>query len=389
MLFQTVFVYSGLSFFMLLCTWHYRLTSEESVQLLDYRFAVYALLAFALVFGMRYGVGTDHLGYLRAYKLFGSELYDASSTEKGFVWLTRLMVRSGFHYSVYFSCIAFIQISLFFFAFRKHVALYPFLVFSIMLGCTWLSMMNGLRQQIAVSILVAALPFLNRKQWYVYALLILVATYFHRSAYILFLLLPLCLLQREIFSNRKLQFILLVFVLALSSNSAVQYVVNRWGYYAAFLDYDFYIDNFYEENILFNNNAGAIKGLGFYINLTIVIILVYLSSSVKSFFSKGSYNLLYDLFFLGILYNYAFFSSGILQRINYYFFGLDFIWIALTLMFLYKKREELHYRYWGGALLVLLILRFMAVMYKMFENTAAFVFFWQKEFYDIKTPMII
>ncbi|MCM1109001.1 MAG: EpsG family protein [Clostridium sp.] len=391
MLLQTIVVYTGLFLFMFLCTWHYRTYPLGTVlPIHGYRFVLYAVLLFSLIFGMRYGVGQDHLSYIRLTKLSSSELFDPENMEYGFAWLLGLFSRLNLHYTFFFGFVCLLQMFPLFLMFRRHVSVYPFLVFSIMIGGVWLTMMNGLRQQIAVSIMACAFLFLNKRQCWLYILLLLLASCFHRSAVVLFLLLPFIFIEREFFSHRKLQLVLMLLAGILSyGDFLVQYVISRWGQYAVFLNYDFYIDNFNKDTGLFSNNVGEKLGLGYFINLAITVALVYLSSQVKAWFNIRAYNRLYDIYFIGVLYRLLFFSSNLLQRINYYFFGIEFIWLALTLLFLYQKRDELEYKYWQVGLLSLVGLRFLAIIYRMSENTAEFIFFWQEDLYDLKPPVIM
>ena len=100
-----------------------------------FRFEVlFPLVLFAIVFGMRYDVGVDHLGYLYGYL----EKIDVGKGEPLFQFLSKTGWYLNLHYTVYFGIIAFIQVFFFFYAFKNERYLFPLLVFFC------LQIMNGL-----------------------------------------------------------------------------------------------------------------------------------------------------------------------------------------------------------------------------------------------------
>src|SRR5690606_7555628 len=65
-----------------------------------------ALIFYSIIFGVRYGVGTDYFAYLEAYQhatIYG-ELTD--NNEFLFDFLTLILAKNGFHFSIYFGIIA-------------------------------------------------------------------------------------------------------------------------------------------------------------------------------------------------------------------------------------------------------------------------------------------
>ena len=75
---------------------------------------IFPLLIFAVVFGMRYDVGVDHLGYLHGYL----DKIHVGKNEPLFFLLSELGWRLNWHYVIYFSIVAFIQVFFFFYAFK-------------------------------------------------------------------------------------------------------------------------------------------------------------------------------------------------------------------------------------------------------------------------------
>src|SRR5690554_4002067 len=150
---QSIIVYSLLMFTMILFAVYaarrngYISTSGLVVKRSFWRFEIiFPLILFAIIFGMRYDVGVDHLSYLEKYL----ERFHAGKNDLLFNLLSELGWRLNLHYVVYFSIIAFIQVFFFFYAFKNERYLYPFLVFFLFTNGEWLNWMNVIRQALAM-----------------------------------------------------------------------------------------------------------------------------------------------------------------------------------------------------------------------------------------------
>jgi hypothetical protein len=125
---------------------------------------VLGILIYSIVFGMRYGVGVDHISYMTEYQRVSSTsivLYD--DTESGFRFIRDTLAQGGAHVAIYFGLIAFLQLWLVFKAVKSDRVIYPYLVISFFLGCIWLTYANGLRQQLAFCIFAYSLLFVKQR----------------------------------------------------------------------------------------------------------------------------------------------------------------------------------------------------------------------------------
>ena len=155
---QTYFIYLLLFVVMLFLA---KRASERN----EWFWMILAILLYAIVFGLRYGVGVDHLAYLADYMRYGlaaSGQYD--DTEIGFKFFRDTLAQNDIHFSVYFVIIAFVQLWLVFKAVQKDKFIYPYLVVAFFLGCIWLSYSNGLRQQLAFCFFAYSLLFIENKK---------------------------------------------------------------------------------------------------------------------------------------------------------------------------------------------------------------------------------
>ncbi len=344
---------------------------------------VLAILIYSIIFGMRYGVGVDHLSYLADYQRVSFALdsqYD--DTEVGFRFIRDTFAKGGFHFAIYFGLIAFLQLWLVFKAVKKDKFIYPYLIIAFFLGCVWLSYSNGLRQQLAFAIFAYSLLFVeNKKQLPIHWLLLLLATTMHDSAWLLFAIAPLLYIRTDWFTNIKIQYILLAVAIIVGKLPQIEAWLMSWEGNYGFLDeymketgYENYFEYGDNENIFQNKETG---GVGYYVNMVRNIVIILFSANTKQYNSKDRIvTYMYNLTFIGILMHYLFITSQLMARVNYYFYGFAYIFGAYTLHYLYNKNKKM---FW--VLLGLYLLTVVGTMYRMYDNTSAFYFFWQSGLY--------
>lgn len=343
---------------------------------------ILALLLFALIMGMRYGVGVDHLKYLEGYVQYQEEgiAQMFSQLEPGFGLISKLFASLGIHFWIYFTFWAFLQVFFLSYALKRNQeSVLPFLMFTFILGGTSLSFMNGIRQQLAFCIFVFSIEFIQNHKPIKYYILIFLASLFHFSALILLPIYPLLKYKkRPYFNSIGIQFILLSIALFLLYQNYIEYIFYSMTNLIEFFGYGVYLDMLKEgkESLLFSLTRS--RGIGFYLIVLLNIILIASSNQLKKYFSNGYFAKIYDLYFFGVIYGYITNGSVLLSRLNYYFGGFTFIVAAYTLLYFYRNLKESR----NNILLFLVLfgiylLIFIALIYRMDENTFRFVFFWQ------------
>lgn len=373
---QSLFVYPLLIIIMLYFSYVGR--AKES-----WKYMVYGFVAYAVLFGMRFGVGVDYLSYKEVYETLGSHFGPVESVEKmewGFRLFSQAMALCGVHYTFYFGLIAFIQIWLTFLAFKDKHVLYPYLVFTFMVSfCMWLTYSNGLRQILVVALWIIAIRLaVERKPWHYYALVIsgLLA---HNSAAILLPLYPVIrYLPRDWFRSITLQLCLLGVSLVIMKVNIVQSLFSRIDTLLQLAGYGIYAQSNQADNV----ETEVSIGIGFVITLFMIVLMILYSKRMKDYFDSPLLTAYYNIFFIGVLLKYVFISSNLFGRINYFFINVMFIVLASLLHYAHREDRRLFY-----ALLGLSVLSFFAVILKGSENTADFVFFFQNDLHYLKTHM--
>lgn len=324
---------------------------------------------YALIFGLRYGVGTDCNSYIDSYIDALANHY-SEQTEIGYNFLMKCFASINAPSWSFMGFVAFVQILPIFCAFKDKAKVLPYISFTLIIGCEFLTYMNGMRQVIAFSLFTMSLFYAEKKMFIIHYILILLAISVHKSAAILLIIYPFFLINKDNILSMKNQYLLLFVALILGNIGFVQDLLNPINTASDFFGYGIYSEDAYAQKM--NMTEGRGSGLGYYIGLLLPVLIIYNSSYFKN---KGRITFMYNLFTIGFVLKYAFITSPLIQRVNYYFFGFGYIIGAFLLMHLYiEKQKESFY-----ILVGLYILIFVATLYRMFENYSAFYFIWQKD----------
>lgn len=366
---QTLFVYIGLTLTLLFLANKYFRTKRN-------RYLVLMSFVFAIIMGLRYGVGADYFAYKYNYDYICLNGVDVlEKWELGFLYLARICASLGFSSIGFFFIVALIQMLLTLFVVRKYKQVIPFLVLSFMLQCIWLNYANGLRQIIAINIFYWAILAAAREKVLSYYVFVLFAALFHNSALGLLLLYPFLMYKKEWFKNIRNQCILLVSSLCIMFFSYAQNFIGQFEQVLDFAGYGHYIGT--DSEVFSEGNLSL--GIGFWVTFAMNYMIILYSNKVKSYFQNSFVSLIYDLAFIGIIFKYVFFQSHLIIRFLGYFMNFRFIFIGFLLAYLYYNSKKAFYVFF-----FLLLLTFVAYMSKMDENTVRYIFYWQEDLYYLK-----
>ena len=365
----SIFIYLGLMSLMIfsLKLGNLRSYPMNANKTFPVRNLIFPCLLFAFIFGCRYNVGVDYHTYYLDY------LYNLSSRaiEPGFLFIKKTFQNNDLHFALYFGFIAFIQILFFMLGYRKRAYLYPFIISTLFLSCIELGWMNGIRQSLATCILVYAITFIEEKQPIKYILAILLAMQFHSSAIILFpvyFIVYLPILRSKWIS-------ISVFITALFINTLpVERFDILFTQVANLLGYG---DIYNSENALVElENTGS--GIGRLILNTIFLVIIWYSNKLKKFFIEDErwFNIMYNLFIIGMFGNIAFNKCVILLR-PFGYFRVFWAVIAGMLIYYLAKNKTKHNDTVKLIFIGLIILTFIANMLNGKNNYMEFHFFWE------------
>ena len=295
------------------------------------------ILVFCLFAAVRYQVGVDCETYKDIF--YDINLIGTSSrseeVEAAYIFLSKFtygITRS--HYLLFF-ILAFLQIGLYYIALQKERQALVFFGVSLMLTGHYWSLMNGMRQNIAACAFVAMIPWLlDKKRWVFFVAGTMLATTMHRSALLLLPLGFMAYFLRNKIPNKYLQLAILAVSFAL---------MNK-------------LDNVFTENIMaFAGEAGYSEeeiaiyteleattykfGLRMYLLYAVYCLAIFFSDKMHKFFNSKAFNIMYNLFFIGICLTLFFYNNFTVKRIIYYFTCFNSVIVSYLMFYLWKNRK--------------------------------------------------
>lgn len=316
---------------------HYKSSSGIIVQKSFWRFeTLFPLLFFALMFGMRYDVGSDHIAYLEGY--LRSE--HVGKNDILFELLTEISWKLNLHYTVYFGIIAFIQVFYFFYAFKDEKYLYPYLVFFLFTNGEWSFWMNGMRQALAMCIWIFSIKYIEEKKISKYFIWVIVASLFHKSAIILILFYPILRNGKDYFKSVPLQllFIAAAFVFKVLFSELILRFEPIINSYAILLGGDLY-SGYNMERLIESVSEREGTGLAYLFKILLNIFIIIYSRKIKLFYNSKRFNIIYFFFFIGLITLYMFPTHAIsFTRPFQYFYIFQSIMYAYFIFYLYKTK---------------------------------------------------
>ena len=331
---------------------------------------LFPLLCFAIIFGMRYGVGMDHLNYLKNY-ITGEGV---DKYEWGFKWITVFFSENNFHYSVYFGVLAFLQVFFFFYAFKNERYLFPYLAFILFAGGYYLNWMNAIRQDLATCIFIYSIKFIDEKKFRKYLIWCAIAFLFHKSAAILIILYPFLRNGRDYIRSIPLQLIifLVAIVIYYSHFQLENFISSQIQIFTSWFRYESYkMDDI--NNMVVEVNTG----IGFIILAIVDIVIILYSNKLKNFFNSKRFVIIYILYFFGTITRIIFARSVILERPFRYFSYFELIVASYFIYYLFTHLKSSFNKLIFFLIVGIYILLFSAMIYNCETNTAKFLFFWQ------------
>lgn len=301
------------------------------------------VLLFAIMSGLRWGVGTDYFSYLAVYNR-NSSIIEMAELEYGWKTISEFMMNNGFHYAFYFGFWAALQILFICLAFKKEPRVFPYAALLCVMGSYYLSMMNGIRQSLVCCSFIWAASFIPNKRIILFFLWLLIAVTFHQSALIVT---PLFLFAFDK-SNWDNKWVLLGFFISsliMGYTPIVTNLMDSAQNVLFLLQYDAYaetIDKQFDLAIFTEAAWGPSRIFSLVLNL----MLVFLSPRVNAYFKNDYFKLAFKFFFIGICFtNIIINSNRLFLRPLWYlnFFCLPVSAFTLTYLKQCGRKERLNH----------------------------------------------
>lgn len=321
-------------------------------------------LAFLFLFiigSLRFDYGNDYKSYYKIYiDISKGKMYlpEIKQLEVGYIVLNKIFLNLNFSIMISFlsllSCLTYLYI-IKKYTFKKNMWLA--VLFYLINPYIYIIQLSSIRQTIAINLFILSIPWLNRKEFLKYFLIIIFASLFHKSVLIL---LPLYLF----FNNKKIpikyfQVFNLLFLIFIFNSKTVlkvlKIIVERIipGYLG-------YLNKFVPVKIGY--------GFGIILNICIFLILPYLiniSSKKVRVFIKILY-IQYFFKLIGIVYL-------MISRIEMYL-GIGTV---VGVPYLIYKIKNKNIRY---IILGLILMFYLHIFFKFFKDPT-----WIEKFSEYKT----
>jgi len=298
-----------------------------------------AILFFIIfIFAFSYQMGTDWINYQNFYEyeiphIKLEDLYNNSkfvfSSEKAFVLLNMFFYNLGFSYELFTGivigfCLFFILKSIeqrsdnFYFSFFLSIVIFLF----------GYSLEPVFRQLIALTLIVIGFKYIERRNFFKYLFVIILATQFHISA---FIALPIYFLEKIDFSKKKFCLLFFGSYIIILLRSKIFLVLIKIS--SKFLRYEsYFLSNRYGLSVE-RSFLGEIYSVGIFIVYTYIIFYSYE-------FSKNKKNYLKNMSLIYIVLNYFANIFPILFRVSHYFV-IGFIVSMSSLKFIRTPNKKI------------------------------------------------
>lgn len=318
------------------------------------------LLVFSLVAAIRWDVGVDCRSYIFGFYNGDNE----NAITKGeilFYGIQDIFKYINLSHVPFFFTIAFIQIAFIYYGIRKEPKALLFFPLMFVLYGTYWSYMNGVRQSLVCSIFIFATLLLAEKKFIWAAAWILIATLFHRSAYILLILGAIAYLTRKYFINRNIQLIILAICYAMMGMSIGQGLGDFAKEMLGFAGYEEGTQEHLLETIFEIN-----FGLRAYLMLLPNIIVVFFSNKIRKFYNSTHFNMMYNIYFVGLCMWLMFYGNHGIERINMYLTCFIPVILAYAGYFFYNNKRNSVYKI---SLYIILVLLSLRTVYDMYDSS--------------------
>lgn len=267
---------------------------------------ILSLSIISLLVGLRNeSVGTDTIEYIKEYFAnYNTFYFDffKNSTEPGHSFFAFLLNQIQAGKTIYLLFFSTLSLVFFYSYYIDKKELLPWSIyFAFCVGYIFV-MMNGMRQAVAMPIIGLSIRYIVNRNVLKFIGLILLASIFHYSA---FLLLPIYYVNY--LSKIKFKYWLILFLVSvlLSAHTFLEIFKTVLPIFPK--DYTHYLDKIITTDSKF--------GFGFLFHIILSIITLYFSSKVT--FDKSN-RIILNLYFLGVILMNVTYQIPILQRFNIY-----------------------------------------------------------------------
>jgi len=246
------------------------------------------------------------------------------------------------------------------------VKVFPWVIFCFLV-LYLLFFMNGARQGAALSCFLCAVSYAQERKLWPYIVFFSLGFCCHSSIVVW---LPVYwILNRELFPNIKIQYLLLV-ISALILPTIIEKTIELTRQYWVLFGYGYQADN-YE-----GDEADIIMGSGLGIMLRYIrwCIIIFYYEKLKGYYGSKQFILFYNLFFIGICFDYSSMFNILLSRVFMYGTFMEIVILPYLLFYLKKSKKEVD----NVVFFLLLAMLIVQSLYPLFFGNMEWKFVWYR-----------
>lgn len=315
------------------------------------------IAVFTLVLGLRYNVGTDYLSYYSKYISQFNFVTDIP-WEPCFVFLYRILCFFDAPVVVLFLIVSCIQILLVYKIFEDKIELLPYGIMLVFISSHIFSMLNTLRQDTAILLLILCVRYINSSQFNKSLLCLSCASLFHISSLLFLPVLFLYKINKLIILDSKWLLLSMLFFSIISQgwlyNTIVEQFINLLS------------DITHYDLPMIGGHWKVAEGSGYGRIVNYVVIIILILSKERMYRKFGlPYLQYFRIYYVGQIITIIAGLDMNLRRIASCYKSVGLIVLAYFLYFVFSNWKILpvHYRWSGCFILCVYTLIFLYKIY--------------------------
>ena len=303
-----------------------------------------------LVASLRFDIGTDYINYHIIFHMI--ELDGDFKIEVGFLLLNKILIFFNLPFEIAIAIYSFLTLIFIYIAIpRKYLMLFIFLYIA---SNSYFQSFSLIRQSLAISIILYAIPYINKNSFFKYLIWVIIASSIHLSA-ILFL--PIYFM-RKLSVNYFYAYAIIIWYFIVQYTEIIEFLFMN---IISLTPYGIYIGGAF-----FDREIATGSGLGVLFRLLIGIIILLYSTRIKDKTPEVNIYLLllflYELSYIAALKIYIFnlladtFSLFFIYSVPYFIYSFNkkisnivmTVTILLFTILMYKNLTNDYYQVSGG-----------------------------------------
>lgn len=327
----------------------------------------YSLLVFLQLFILSatrsINIGNDTKEYIRLFEAIvtlNNLQYFKTRYELGYLFFNKLVGYISLNPQILLAITSFIILGSFFWFINRNTKLIWLSTYLYITTGVFGFALSGLRQSIAISIILISYELIKKKRFFWFVLTVLAASFFHSSAIVFFLIYPL--------SKIKFEYKIVLLFFLISIVVFIKFDTFMFFVFKLFPKYFFYIDSIYFDGYV--RVASVADTVG---NFCILGLAIFFGYTKKG---PNENSLLSYISLISLLVLFVSLNANLLDRISIYFSIFNIVLVTKTIERIVNKEVKVLMIF---LVMVIAVLYSTAIMFYRpdWNRVFPYEFYWQ------------